>query len=158
VQLRGDSLRKQTAIKRMAGQPLEGTRVDEISDRIFRISTPVTSIAGGGITYNQYLLVDDEPHTFTPENGACFRRYRRPSPASSRWNACAGFRSRIVTNRNARQDDRSCSDPDVAPDADGAAKLQTGGSPRWVARMVARQDLHPRPDLRTVADGDLHII
>ena len=49
----------------MAVQAHEGTRVDEISDGIFRISTPVASIvAGGGITYNQYLLVDDEPLLF----------------------------------------------------------------------------------------------
>lgn len=42
----------------MAVQDFEGTRVDEISDGIFRISTAVASIAGGGITYNQYLLVE----------------------------------------------------------------------------------------------------
>ena len=48
----------------MAVQEFEGTRVDEISDGIFRISTLVASIAGGGITYNQYLLVDDEPLLF----------------------------------------------------------------------------------------------
>jgi hypothetical protein len=48
----------------MPGRNLEGTRVDEISDGIFRISTPVASIAGGGITYNQYLLVADEPLLF----------------------------------------------------------------------------------------------
>ena len=48
----------------MTNQDLEGTRVDEIADGIFRISTPVASIAGEGITYNQYLLVDDEPLLF----------------------------------------------------------------------------------------------
>jgi flavorubredoxin len=48
----------------MAVQDIESTRVDEISDGIFRISTLVASIAGGGITYNQYLLVDDEPLLF----------------------------------------------------------------------------------------------
>jgi flavorubredoxin len=48
----------------MTVQDFEGTRVDEISDGIFRITTPVTSITGGGITYNQYLLVDDEPLLF----------------------------------------------------------------------------------------------
>jgi len=48
----------------MAVQDFEGTRVDEISDGIFRISTAVASIAGGGITYNQYLLVDEEPLLF----------------------------------------------------------------------------------------------
>ena len=48
----------------MATQAAEGTRIDEVSDGIFRISTPVDSIAGGGITYNQYLIVDDEPLLF----------------------------------------------------------------------------------------------
>ena len=45
----------------MAVQGVEEARIDEICDGIFRISTPVASIAGGGITFNQYLLVDDEP-------------------------------------------------------------------------------------------------
>ena len=42
----------------MADQADEGTHVDEISDGIFGISTPVASIvAGGGITYNEYLRI-----------------------------------------------------------------------------------------------------
>jgi flavorubredoxin len=48
----------------MTVQNVEGTSIDEISDGIFRVSTSVTSIAGGGITFNQYLLVDDEPLLF----------------------------------------------------------------------------------------------
>jgi flavorubredoxin len=48
----------------MAIRDVEGTRIDEICDGILRISTPVASIAGGGITFNQYLLVDDEPLLF----------------------------------------------------------------------------------------------
>lgn len=48
----------------MAMQIAGGTRIDEVADGIFRISTPVNSIAGGGITYNQYLIVDDEPLLF----------------------------------------------------------------------------------------------
>ena len=44
----------------MATQIASETRIDEVADGIFRISTPVDSIAGGGITYNQYLIVDDE--------------------------------------------------------------------------------------------------
>tara|TARA_R110002167_G_scaffold101520_1_gene264375 strand:- start:544 stop:1278 length:735 start_codon:yes stop_codon:yes gene_type:complete len=40
-----------------------GTCVDEIADGIFRISTPVSAIPGG-FTFNQYLLVDDEPLLF----------------------------------------------------------------------------------------------
>jgi flavorubredoxin len=37
-----------------------GTCVDEIADGIFRISTPVANIPGG-FSFNQYLVVDDEP-------------------------------------------------------------------------------------------------
>jgi flavorubredoxin len=40
-----------------------GTRIDEIVDGIYRISTPVTAIPGG-FTFNQYLIVDDEPLLF----------------------------------------------------------------------------------------------
>jgi flavorubredoxin len=42
-----------------------GTRVDEVAAGIFRISTPVRVDAlPGGFTFNQYLLVDDEPLLF----------------------------------------------------------------------------------------------
>jgi flavorubredoxin len=40
-----------------------GTTIDEIADGIYRISTPVTAIPGG-FTFNQYLIVDDEPLLF----------------------------------------------------------------------------------------------
>jgi flavorubredoxin len=40
-----------------------GTNVHEIADGIYRISTPVTAIPGG-FTFNQYLVVDDEPLLF----------------------------------------------------------------------------------------------
>ena len=40
-----------------------GTRVDEVADGIYRISTPVT-VLPGGFTFNQYLVLDDEPLLF----------------------------------------------------------------------------------------------
>jgi len=40
-----------------------GTRIDEIADGIYRISTPVTALPGG-FTFNQYLIDDDEPLLF----------------------------------------------------------------------------------------------
>lgn len=40
-----------------------GTRIDEISDHIYRISTPVKEIPGG-FSFNQYLIVDDQPMLF----------------------------------------------------------------------------------------------
>lgn len=40
-----------------------GTNVHEIADGIFRINTPV-SILPGGFSFNQYLIVDEEPLLF----------------------------------------------------------------------------------------------
>jgi flavorubredoxin len=40
-----------------------GTRVDEVAEGIYRISTPVDAIPGG-FTFNQYLIVDREPLLF----------------------------------------------------------------------------------------------
>jgi flavorubredoxin len=40
-----------------------GTRVDEVADGIYRISTPLDVIPGG-FTFNSYLIVDDEPLLF----------------------------------------------------------------------------------------------
>ncbi|HEV7734272.1 MAG TPA: MBL fold metallo-hydrolase [Candidatus Binatia bacterium] len=42
-----------------------GTRIDEIADGIYRISTPVPPDAfPGGFTFNQFLIDDDEPLLF----------------------------------------------------------------------------------------------
>lgn len=40
-----------------------GTDVCEVAESIYRISTPVT-IPGGGFSFNQFLIVDDEPLLF----------------------------------------------------------------------------------------------
>ena len=41
------------------------TRVDEVADGLYRISTPVPpSVIPGGFTFNQFLLVDEEPLLF----------------------------------------------------------------------------------------------
>jgi flavorubredoxin len=43
--------------------PQSGTRIDEVEERIYRISTPVTKLPGG-FSFNQYLIEDDEPLLF----------------------------------------------------------------------------------------------
>jgi len=43
--------------------PQSGTRVDEVAAGIYRIHTPIPA-APGGFSFNQYLLVDDEPLLF----------------------------------------------------------------------------------------------
>ena len=40
-----------------------GTRIDEIADRIYRVSTPVKNLPGG-FSFNQYLIADDQPLLF----------------------------------------------------------------------------------------------
>jgi flavorubredoxin len=41
-----------------------GTRVDEIADGIYRIATPVRFPSGAEFSFNQYLVVDDQPLLF----------------------------------------------------------------------------------------------
>ena len=40
------------------------TQIDEVADRIYRFSTFVPDIGPTGFTFNQYLIVDDEPLLF----------------------------------------------------------------------------------------------
>lgn len=40
-----------------------GTRIDEVAAGIYRISTPVSEVPGG-FSFNQYLIVDDQPLLF----------------------------------------------------------------------------------------------
>jgi flavorubredoxin len=47
----------------MITNPGSGTRVDEVADGIYRISTPVTSMPGG-FTFNQFLVLDEAPLLF----------------------------------------------------------------------------------------------
>jgi flavorubredoxin len=41
-----------------------GTNVHEVAEGIYRINTPITIPGGGGFSFNQYLIVDDEPMLF----------------------------------------------------------------------------------------------
>ncbi len=47
----------------MITNPETGTRVDEVAAGIFRICTPLDVIPGG-LTFNSYLILDDEPLLF----------------------------------------------------------------------------------------------
>lgn len=47
----------------MQTNPESCTRVDEIAPSLYRISTPV-SVLPGGFSFNQYLLVDEQPLLF----------------------------------------------------------------------------------------------
>ena len=41
-----------------------GTNVHEVADGIYRINTPVKIEGAGGFSFNQFLIVDDEPLLF----------------------------------------------------------------------------------------------
>jgi flavorubredoxin len=41
-----------------------GTRIDEIAGGVYRITTPFPDLLPGGFSFNQYLVVDDEPLLF----------------------------------------------------------------------------------------------
>jgi flavorubredoxin len=76
-----------------------GTRIDEIADGIFRISVPVPPEAipiPGGFTFNQFLIVDDEPLLFHTGSRAIFPLVREAvahvmNPAQLRWVAFSHF-------------------------------------------------------------------
>jgi flavorubredoxin len=57
--------------------PVSGTRIDEIADGIYRISTPVPpSDFPGGFTFNQFLIDDEEPLLFHTGLRQLFPRVR----------------------------------------------------------------------------------
>ena len=41
-----------------------GTNVHEVADGIYRVNTPVKIEGAGGFSFNQYVIVDDEPLLF----------------------------------------------------------------------------------------------
>lgn len=48
----------------MITNPQSRTNVNEIADGIFRINTPIDFPDGNGFSFNQYLVLDDEPLLF----------------------------------------------------------------------------------------------
>jgi flavorubredoxin len=120
-----------------------GTRIDEVGEGIYRISTPVASIPGG-FTFNQYLLVDDEPllfHTgmrrlFPAVRGAIesvmpLARLRWVAFAHVESDECGAFREFL----------------DAAPDARPLCGR--------VQAMLAIGDLTDR-EPKVLADGEVH--
>jgi flavorubredoxin len=54
-----------------------GTRVDEVAEGVYRISTPVSpTVIPGGFTFNQYLVVDEAPLLFHTGHRALFPQVR----------------------------------------------------------------------------------
>jgi len=125
--------------------PETGTNVQEIADGIYRLSTPLPeAVVGvpGGFTFNQYLVVDDEPLLFH-----------------------AGPRRMFPLTRQAMEHVmpverlRWASFSHVESDETGALNDWLHAAPRAqplcgsVAAMVSIQDLADRPP-RALADGE----
>ncbi|MCC6620724.1 MAG: MBL fold metallo-hydrolase [Deltaproteobacteria bacterium] len=120
-----------------------GTRVDEIADGVYRIHTPVPpSLMPGGFSFNQYLIVDDEPLLF--HTGG-----RRLFPLVSQAIASVMPIERL----------RWVGFSHVESDECGALNELLAIAPRaqpvcgQTAAMVSMQDLSDRPP-RALADGE----
>lgn len=118
-----------------------GTRVDEVADGIYRISTPV-SIPGGGFSFNQYLIVDDEPLIFHTGPRRMFPLVREAVAS-----VIAPDRLRHIAFSHVEADECGSLNEWLAA-APQAAPLC--GS---VAAMVSIGDLADRPP-RALADGE----
>ena len=57
----------------MVTNPQTGTNVHEIADGIYRINTPIQLPDGAEFSFNQYLVVDDEPLLFHTGPRSCSR-------------------------------------------------------------------------------------
>jgi flavorubredoxin len=122
-----------------------GTRIDEIADSIYRISTPVppNPALPGGFTFNQFLIVDDEPLLFHAGLRKLFPLMREAvatvMPVEKlRWVSFSHFEA-----------DECGALPDWLAVAPHAAPLcgQLGA-------MISIDDVSPRP-ARALADGEV---
>lgn len=120
-----------------------GTRIDEIGDGIFRISTPVALPAGDAFSFNQYLIVDDEPLLFHTGLRQLFPLVRE-----------------AVAHVMPVERLRHVAFSHVEADECGALNDWLAAAPRaapmcgTVAAMVSIVDLADRPP-RALADGEL---
>src|SRR5713101_2758045 len=74
---------------RVGGYPME-TRVDEIAERIYRLSTFLPAVGPKGLTFNQFLVDADEPLLFHCGQRALYQPSRARRRASWTCGGCAG--------------------------------------------------------------------
>ena len=122
-----------------------GTRIDEIVPKIFRISTPVPPEAiPGGFTFNQFLLVDDEPLLFHTGPRKMFPLTHQAvasvmDPARLRWISFSHFEADECGALN----EWLAAAPDALPMCSA------------LAAMVSVDDFADRP-AKPLADGETH--
>jgi flavorubredoxin len=126
----------------MITNPHTGTNVHEIADGIYRINTPIDFPDGQGFSFNQYLLVDDEPVLFHAGPRQLF-----PAVSEAITAIMPIERLRYVGLSH------------VEADECGSLNLLLGAAPAavplcsQVAAMVSINDLADRPP-RALADGE----
>ena len=119
-----------------------GTRIDEIAEGIYRISTPVPPTATdipGGFTFNQFLVVDDAPLLFHTGMRSLFPLVREAvatvlAPERIRWLSY----SHVEADENGALEDWLAIAPEAQP---------------LVGRMGAMLGESSRP-ARALADGE----
>jgi flavorubredoxin len=119
-----------------------GTTVHEIAEGIYRISTPVT-IPGGGFSFNQYLVVDDEALLFHTGPRKMF-----PLVHEAVASVLPPERLRYIAFSHVEADECGSLNEWLA------AAPQSAPLCGMVAAMVSIDDLADRPP-RALADGEL---
>ena len=120
-----------------------GTNVEEIADGIYRINTPVSEqVVPGGFSFNQYLILDEEPLLFHTGPRKLFPLVREAVAA-----VIPVGRLRYVGLSHVEADE--CGSINVWLAAAPRAEPLCG----QVAAMVSMGDLADRPP-RAVADGE----
>jgi flavorubredoxin len=126
----------------MASDQQTETAIDEIEDGIYRIFTPVDFPDAGGFSFNQYLIVDDEPLLFHtglrkmfPATREAISRVMRPERL--RWISFSHFEADECGALNEFLS--------VAPDAQPLCGQ--------IAAMVSVNDYADKP-ARALADGE----
>jgi flavorubredoxin len=118
------------------------TNVHEVADGIFRINTPVKIEGGGGFSFNQYLIVDNEPLLFHTGPRKLFPRVHE---AVARVLSVA--RLRHIAFSHVEADECGSLNEWLAAAPQSAPLCGT------IAGMVSVSDLADRPP-RVLADGE----
>lgn len=124
-----------------------GTRIDEIAEDLYRISTPLPpSVLPGGFTFNQFLLVDEDPLLFHTGPRTMFPLLREAIET-----VLPLSRLRWIAFGHVESDECGAIEPllGVAPEA-----RLLGGS---VQAMLAFHDLSDRTP-KVLGDGEAHSI
>jgi flavorubredoxin len=119
------------------------TKVEEIGERIYRLSTCVAEVAPGGFTFNQFLIDADEPLLF---HTGSRRMFPQVSAAIARIMPLA--RLRWITFGHVESDECGAMNAFLA--AAPRAEVAHGA----VGCMVSLEDLCDRPP-RALADGEV---